>query len=41
MIEARRTEEPGGGSEGVTASNNLIVCLVIVELTSLSPKSEA
>ena len=26
MIEARRTEEPGGWSEGLTAPYNLIVC---------------
>ena len=26
VIEARRTEKPGGWSEGVTASNNLIGC---------------
>ena len=29
MIEARRTEEPGGWSEGVAASNNLNVCMFL------------
>ena len=31
MIDARRAEKPGGWSEGVAASNNLNVCLLIVE----------